>query len=67
MYIVAVFEDRRFGKFEYDDSFEGFNGNEFNGESFIIEIFLVFNLENMKNLSVSVIFYRTVALTNLAI
>jgi hypothetical protein len=67
MYIAAVFEDEEFGKFECDNSFEEFNGDRFNGELFIIEIFLVFNSENMKDLSVSITFYRTVALTNLVI
>jgi hypothetical protein len=59
VYIVAVFEDREFGKFEYDGSFE-----EFGGKSFVVEVFLVFNSENIKNLSASVTFCRTVTLMN---
>jgi hypothetical protein len=67
MYIAAVFENRRFGKFEYDSSLEKFSGNKFNEESFIIEIFLAFSSGSMKNLSVSITFCRIIALTNSAI
>jgi hypothetical protein len=62
MYIVVVFENEEFGKFECDNSFE-----EFNGELFIIEIFLVFSSGDMKDLNASVTLYRTVILTNLII
>jgi hypothetical protein len=60
MYIAAVFEDEEFGKFEYDNSFES-------GKSFVIKIFLVFSSGNMKDLSASITFCRTIALTNLVI
>jgi hypothetical protein len=59
VYIIAVFEGGGFGKFECDNSLE-----EFGGESFVVEVFLVFSSGSMKNLSASVTFYRTVALTN---
>jgi hypothetical protein len=57
VYIIVVFEDGEFEKFECDNSFEG-------GELFVIEIFLVFSSEDMKNLNASVTFYRIVVLTN---
>jgi hypothetical protein len=60
MYIIAVFEKKRFGGFdECDNSFE-----RFNGELFVIKVFLVFNSGNMKDLSASVTFYKIIALTN---
>jgi hypothetical protein len=62
MYIAAVFEDGEFGKFECDDSLE-----EFDGESFVVGIFLVFNSGDIKDLSVSVTFCRTVVLMSSAI
>jgi hypothetical protein len=62
MYITAVFENGKFGKFEYDNSLE-----KFNGKLFIVEIFLAFSSGNIKNLSVSVTLYRTITLTNLII
>jgi hypothetical protein len=67
VYIAVVFEGGKFGKFEYDGSFEGFDGDRFSGELFIVGIFLAFNSGDMKDLSVSITFYRTVALTNSAI
>jgi hypothetical protein len=67
MYIAAVFENKRFGKFEYDNSLEEFGEDKFSGKLFIIKIFLAFNSESMKNLSVSITLYKTVALTNSAI
>jgi hypothetical protein len=56
MYIAAVFESGRFGKFECDNSLERFGGDKFNERSFVIKIFLVFNSRNMKDLSASVSF-----------
>jgi hypothetical protein len=67
VYIAVVFENGRFGKFEYDDSLERFGGDGFSGELFIVEIFFAFSSGGMKNLSVSIMFYRTVALTSSAI
>jgi hypothetical protein len=68
VYIAAVFERRKFEKFgKYDNSLENSGGNKFSGKLFVIKVFLMFNLENIKDLSVSIIFYRTVALTNLII
>jgi hypothetical protein len=62
IYIAAVFENGKFEKFECDSSFE-----EFSGGSFVVEIFLVFSSENIKDLSASVTLYKIVALTNLII
>jgi hypothetical protein len=62
MYIVVVFENKEFGKFECDDSFE-----EFGGRLFVIEIFLVFSSGSIKDLSASITFCRTVVLTSLII
>jgi hypothetical protein len=67
VYIAAVFEGGRFGKFEYNGSFEGFGGDGFSGELFIVEVFFVFSSGGMKDLSVSITFCRIVALTNSAI
>jgi hypothetical protein len=67
MYIAAVFESERFGKFECNNSLEEFDGNKFNGRSFVIEVFLVFSSGNMKDLSVSITLYKIIALTNSAI
>jgi hypothetical protein len=64
VYIAAVFEDERFGKFEYDGSLEGFDGDGFSGELFIVGVFLAFSSGGMKDLSVSVTLCRTVALTS---
>jgi hypothetical protein len=59
VYIIAVFEDGGFGKFECDNSFE-----RFGGRLFVIEVFLVFSSGDMKDLSASVTFCRIVILTN---
>jgi hypothetical protein len=67
VYIAAVFEDEKFGKFKYDSSFERFNGNGFSEGLFIIEIFLAFSSGDMKDLSVSLTFCRIIALTSLII
>jgi hypothetical protein len=72
VYIAAVFEGGRFGKFEYDGSLEGFSGDGFSGDRFsgglfIIEVFLAFSSGGMKDLSVSITLCRTIALTSSAI
>jgi hypothetical protein len=68
IYIAAVFERRRFRRFgKCDNSLEVFGGNRSGGKLFVIEIFLMFNSEDIKNLSASITLYRIVTVTNLVI
>jgi hypothetical protein len=67
VYIAAVFESGGFGKFECDDSLENSGGNRFDDKLFVIKVFFVFSLGDIKDLSASVTFYRIIALTNLVI
>jgi hypothetical protein len=65
VYIAAVFKRRRSEKFEkYDSSLEDSGGNKFGGKLFVVEIFFVFSSKDMKDLNVSITFYRTVAVTS---
>jgi hypothetical protein len=65
VYIAAVFERRRFGEFgKCDNSLEDSGGNGFSDELSVIEVFLVFSSEDMKDLSASVTLCRTVVLTS---
>jgi hypothetical protein len=68
VYIAAVFEKRRFGEFgKCDSSLENSDGNKSGDKLSVVEIFLIFSSENIKDLSVSITLYRTVAVTNSAI
>jgi hypothetical protein len=68
VYITAVFEKRKFEGFgKCDNSLEDSGGNRFSDKLSVIKVFLIFSSGGMKNLSVSVTLYRTVAVTNSAI
>jgi hypothetical protein len=65
VYIAAVFERRKFGRFgKCDNSFEDSGGNRSDNKLSVVEVFLVFSSEGIKNLNASVTFCRTVALTS---
>jgi hypothetical protein len=68
VYIAAVFERRRFGRFEkYDNSLENSGRNRSGDKLSVVEIFLIFNSRSMKNLNASITLYRIVTVTSSAI